>query len=187
MLGLGRNGESLERPLQKAILAFRGTLGLFVILHIGVRSCFLIARLTFPPGEVACRPVRTLAFPPHQEKYPRVPAMNPHWVDLIAYRLPWLLWLLVTIGWYLRFGTTTLARTLGRVSEHWFPVVLILMVNLMAAGQVGADLGIPLLFRDDSAIGATRNSPAFWGAFSLTVLIGVVWIDHLPVRIRRPL
>src|SRR5262249_4596805 len=98
------------------------------------------------------------------------------WVELAAYRLPWLLWLLATILWYLRFGSTTLARTLGRVSEHWFPVVLILMVDLMAAGQVGADLGIPLLFRDDPAIGATPNSPAFWGAFSLTVLIGVVWM-----------
>ena len=33
-----------------------------------------------------------------------------------------------------------------------------------------------MLFRDDPAIGPTRNSAAFWGAFSLTVLIGVVWI-----------
>jgi hypothetical protein len=103
--------------------------------------------------------------------------MASHLIDLIAHRPPWLLWLLATILWYLWLGPATLARMLGRLSEHWFPMALILVVALMAAGQIGADLGIPLLFRDDPAIGFAWNSPALWGAFSVTVLIGQVWIQ----------
>ena len=102
--------------------------------------------------------------------------MEPHLVDPIAYRLLWPLWLLATIFWYLLFGSATLARMLGRMSEHWFPLALILVVDLMAAGHVGADLGIPMLFRDDPVVGFNQNSPALWGAAGATVLLGEVWI-----------
>jgi Patatin-like phospholipase len=101
--------------------------------------------------------------------------MEPHLFNLVAYRLPWLLWLLVTILWYSRFGRATPGRMLGRLSENWFPMALIMVVNLMAAGQIGADLGIPMLFRNDPSIGFNWNSPALWGAYSATVLIGEVW------------
>ena len=85
------------------------------------------------------------------------------------------LWLVVTILWYIWFGFDTLARVLGRLSGHWFPVALLAVVYLMAAGQVGADLGIPMLFRDDPVVGFNRNSPALWGAFGATVLLGEMW------------
>ncbi|MBV8609300.1 MAG: hypothetical protein JO034_17820, partial [Singulisphaera sp.] len=97
-------------------------------------------------------------------------------VDLIAYRLPWLLWLLATIFWYLWFGCESFFRMLGRMSAHWFPLVLILVVDLMAVGQIDLGLGIPMLFRDDPTIGIKWYSPALWGAFGATVLIGEVWI-----------
>jgi hypothetical protein len=56
-----------------------------------------------------------------------------------------------------------MARRLYRLSEPWFPAALLALVYLMAAGHVGADLGIPRLFRDDPAVGFGRNNPALWG------------------------
>ena len=86
--------------------------------------------------------------------------MASHLIDLIAHRPPWLLWLLATILWYLWLGPATLARMLGRLSEHWFPMALILVVALMAAGQIGADLGEMLLQFDDSRLsgGVVRDA-----------------------------
>ena len=69
--------------------------------------------------------------------------MDSHLFNLVAYRLPWLLWLIVTVLWYLRFGRAMPARVLGRLSENWFPATLIIVVYLMAAGQIGAGSGYP--------------------------------------------
>jgi predicted acylesterase/phospholipase RssA len=100
--------------------------------------------------------------------------MASHFFDLVLYRVPWLLWLIATILWYSWFGRVTLARMLGRLSENWFPVLLILAVYLMAAGRIGPELGIPMLFRSDPDI--ARYSPAVLGAFGATVLIGETWL-----------
>ena len=69
--------------------------------------------------------------------------MDSHLFNLVAYRLPWLLWLVATVLWYLRFGRAMPARVLGRLSENWFPAALIMVVYLMAAGQIGAGSGNP--------------------------------------------
>jgi predicted acylesterase/phospholipase RssA len=90
--------------------------------------------------------------------------------------LPWLGALVFALVWYLALGRRTLARTLGRMSRHWFPMALFGAICLMAAGYIGADLGIQQLFRDDPAVGFNWNSPGFWGAFGATVLVGEIWI-----------
>jgi hypothetical protein len=103
----------------------------------------------------------------------------------------WVPWIVAAVAaplWYLLlFGREGLGRMLSRVSTHWFPIGLIVLVYVMAAGQLGASLGIPALFRDDPAAGFNRNSRAFWGAFAATWLIGQVWLMiYVHLYIARP-
>jgi hypothetical protein len=90
--------------------------------------------------------------------------------------LAWLLLSIASIAWYLAPGWRALARVLGRMSRHWFPMTLFGAVCLMAGGRIGAYLGIPQLFHDDSVLGFGWNSPAFWGAFGAAILLGEIWI-----------
>jgi hypothetical protein len=90
--------------------------------------------------------------------------------------LLWLVVLVLSIAWLLALGRFhCLLVTLGRMSRHWFPMALFGAVCLMAGGAIGTELGIRQLFRDDPVIGFNQNSPAFWGAFGATVLVGEIW------------
>jgi Patatin-like phospholipase len=91
--------------------------------------------------------------------------------------IPWVLWLVLSIVWYRYvFNWDTLMRTSGRISGHWFLIFLIVLVDLMAAGRLGADLGLPALFRDDPAAAFVFHSRAVWGACTTTYLIGLSWL-----------
>ena len=79
---------------------------------------------------------------------------------------------------------------LGMACEHWALVATIGIITLIVAGRLGADLGLPGLFRDppsphltgreaahggpgrsrDQGMGAT-----FWGALGATLLVAIVW------------
>jgi hypothetical protein len=80
-------------------------------------------------------------------------------------------------------------RLVGFVSEYCLLNLFIILVVLMIAGQLGAGLGIPGLFRDApplrlgwgptgryrGPLQALANSGAFLGAFGATLLIAQVW------------
>src|SRR5579864_1051638 len=112
------------------------------------------------------------------------------------------LWIVALVG-FVVYGARqwVLHRPLvGLVSEHWVPVSFPILVVLMIAGQLGAKLGLPGLFRDApprpegwGVMGllrgpwhALRNSGAFLGALGATLLVAQVWtsiyfadlIDH---------
>ena len=67
-----------------------------------------------------------------------------------------------------------LVSTLGRVSTHWPLALMSAVLLLIVAGQVGADLGVPLLFRDES-IAWGRKSRMFWGSLGATLMFGEFW------------
>lgn len=91
--------------------------------------------------------------------------------------LPWILSALAAVSWYvLMFGWEGLGRMLAWVSTYWLPMGLIAMVYAMAGGQLGAELGIPALFRDDQGAWFSTTNRAFWGAFAATWLVGQVWL-----------
>jgi hypothetical protein len=95
---------------------------------------------------------------------------------LVGTRQLMLVWVLLSMAWYLALGWRTLVGTLSRMSRHWFPMTLFGLVCLMSGGHIGAYLGIQNLFHDDPEVGFSWNSPAFWGAFGATVLVGEIWI-----------
>ena len=87
----------------------------------------------------------------------------------------WFASFLLIIGWNLALGPKTLKLTLSRMSRHWFPLMLFLVVCLIASGNIGTGFGIQQIFHDDPEIGFNRNSPAFWGSFGVILFIGEIW------------
>jgi hypothetical protein len=89
--------------------------------------------------------------------------------------IAWVVGLLASGVWLMAFRWI-LGKTLGRMSEHWFPFLLIILVYLIIAGRFASDLGIPLLFRDDPADSSWFwLKPSFLGALGATLLILQVW------------
>ena len=129
-------------------------------------------RLVLLPPRVVSWPLRD------PESLRSEQTLSSYSLSINASLFPWLFWLVMMGFWCLWLGRATVWQMLGSLSEHWFPVALLGVVYLMAAGRIGADLGIPRLFRDDPdpAVGFNWKSPALWGAFSATVLIGEIWI-----------
>ena len=108
---------------------------------------------------------------------------------------PWALVLVASLAWYWGvFGWDTLKRMAGRIGGYWFLIGLILVIDLIAAGRLGGDMGLPALFRDDPFPGDSPfvvHQPGGAGARHLGGLHRDVsrrtgLDDHLSVPVHRP-
>jgi hypothetical protein len=95
--------------------------------------------------------------------------------QLLMSFVPWIVVLIASAAWYGYLGWETLKRVVGRIGGYWFPIGLIVVVDLIAAGRLAADMGLPALFRDDPLRPYTWHSRAIWGACTATYLVGLVW------------
>lgn len=117
------------------------------------------------------------------------------WVAMIAAGVAYGIWLnplerLRTAQDRAQYANDYPQTLLGMACEHWALVGTIGIITLIVAGRLGANLGLPGLFRDPPSPQLTgREAPhggpgrsrdqgmgaTFWGALGATLLVALVW------------